>query len=218
MKAIVHDFHERLEWSQALSDEPQWVAYYRRIWPDAVYILRGDGDGQWQRWGVDRRITLPSGRDVFIDEKKRDGTWVDVLLEEWSVWHGDGDRRNKVGWTLDRSKRVDYIAYATPKIGRCLLLPAELLRLAYEANKAQWHELRDEHGRKTYPKDSRNKGYVTRNCPVPWGTLRQAMTQQMNRKYGDEVALPLPSWTPTTQQLTFTYTTETESSHVACGE
>jgi hypothetical protein len=189
---IIHDFNERLEWSQQLSDEPEWIAFYRRLWPNALYIIRADRDSQWQRWGVDRRITLPNGRDILIDEKKRAGDWDDVLLEEWSVYYGDGDRRNKIGWALDESKRIDFVAYAIPKRGLCYLLPFELTRLAYVVNRATWHAESWQ-----YPKDAKNNGYITRNCAVPWQTLKSAITQQILRKYGDTLVLPVPhSTTP----------------------
>lgn len=194
-RVVVHDFVERLEWSQALSDEAAWVAFYRRVWPEAIAIVRADADSRWQRWGVDRWIVLPNGRQLLIDEKKRDTDYADVLLEEWSVFKGEGHPQNKIGWTLDGDKRTDFIAYAIPRRGICYLLPFELLRLAYITHRSDWQ--RDG----WYPKDARNNGYVTRNCAVPWITLRAGIVEQMHRRFGDR--LPLPAARREKVQLTF---------------
>lgn len=190
--STVHDFRECLQYSQDLSDEAAWVDFYRRLWPQAQYILRCDDSGPWQRWGIDRRITL-AGRDVMIDEKKRKGEYSDVLLEEWSVHYGDGDRRNKIGWALDDTKRCDFVAYAIPALKICYLLPFELTRLAYTTHRAEWHRHTDKNGKADwYPKVAQNRGYNTINCAVPWAILKAAIMEQMHRRYGAEAELPLP--------------------------
>lgn len=187
-RVIVHDFAERLEWSQSLSDEAAWVHFYRRIWPDAVAIVRADAHSQWQAWGVDRWIVLPNGRQILVDEKKRATTYDDVLLEEVSQHYGTGHPRNKVGWAMDPNKRVDFIAYALPSRARCYLMPFELLRVTYATNRGLWHR-----EAQWYPKVSMNKGYQTINCAVPWSVLKAAMCEQMHRKYGEELVLPAPT-------------------------
>jgi len=189
---IIHDFRASLNGSKTLVHEAAWVAFYRRLWPQAQYILRCDDDGPWQRWGVDRRVTLP-GRDILIDEKVRDTAWTEILLEEWSVYYGPRDRRNRVGWSLDDTKRCDFVAYAIPKRGCCYLLPFELLRLAYLQHRAEWHRNDGQDGReKWYPLVAPNDGYVTINCAVPWQTLRHALVEQIYRTFGDVADLPEP--------------------------
>jgi hypothetical protein len=195
---IVHDFRQSLEYSNTLSNEAAWVDFYRRLWPQAQYILRCDDAGPWQKWGIDRRVTL-AGRDVMIDEKKRDGTWDDVLLEEWSVYYGPADPRNKIGWSLDDTKRCDFVAYAVPKRRLCYLLPFELLRLAYQTHRAEWHR-----ATAWYPKIAQNATYQTINCAVPWDTLKRALVEQMYRQYGDELILPVPT-VDMSGQLLFSY-------------
>jgi len=176
--APVYDFAQQLEWSKANSDESQWNAFYQRLWPDARYVLTPDRESQ--RAGIDRRIVLPNGRNILVDEKLRStARWSDVLLEEWSVFYGVGNPRNKVGWSLDMNKRVDFVAYAIPLLGLCYLLPFELLRQTYIANKDPWHQVRS-----AYPLDAQNVGYRTRNCAVKWSVLREAMAVQMHRRYG----------------------------------
>jgi hypothetical protein len=200
--AVTHDFHERLEFSATLSDEPSWVEFYRGIWPDMVSATRLDRDSEWQRDGIDRVVFLSNGRQQLIDEKKREATdpqgqpYLDVLLEEWSVFHRDTDPRNRTGWALDRRKRCDFVAYAIPLARRCYLLPFELSRLAFTEHRSDW-------ARTFGTRDARNHGYVTRNIPVPWKTLHAAIVDQMQRSFVTPSALSLPTPFVVKDQLTF---------------
>ncbi len=193
---IIHDFQQRLADSQALSDEPAWVEFYHRVWPRQILAhQRIDKDSVYQRWGVDREIKLVTGQQFSIDEKKRTKDYGDFLAEEWSVWHGDRDERNRIGWTLDRSKRCDYIAYAVVPTGRCYLIPFDLLRRTAEACWAQWAL----HAQ--YPKFAENRGYKTKNCPVPWAQLWRDMQRVSDKDFVGTVALPTPF--AITDQLVF---------------
>lgn len=187
--AIIHDFAERLEWSAELSDEPSWADFYRKLWPDMIACLRIDKDSKWQRWGVDREIVLPN-RHIYIDEKKREKDWGDVLLEEWSVCDYDPRtkkilRGRKVGWALDGEKQCDYVAYAIPSAGKCYMLPFELLRYAFADNLAAWHAIP-----RFNPTPARNDGYWTANVAVPWPALKMALTKAMERQFGCAAELP----------------------------
>lgn len=196
MKGIIHRFDEQLEYSAKLSDEPAWVEFYKRLWPDLHLAIRIDGESQMQRDGIDREIILRNGRRFRVDEKKRKKDYGDLLLEEWSVFRGDGHPGNKIGWALDAEKRCDFIAYAIPPAHKCYFLPFELLRQAFRANRTAWLKARGN------PKDAPNDGYVTRNLAVPWATLKTAMLQQMLRRF-DAMTLDLPSPIRNGQQLEF---------------
>lgn len=183
----VHDFTERLNWSEHLSGEAAWVEFYRRVWPDLLSAVALDKDSKWQRWGIDRVIFLPNGRQETVDEKKRDfrpRPFDDFLLEEWS-----DVGRQKPGWSVDGEKRCNWIAYAIPQLKKCYLLPFELLRITCQVNLEQWRR----HSRPRYPIDVPNKGWVTRNCAVEWPRLFAAMREQMHRRFGaNNLALPTP--------------------------
>lgn len=183
MNSVVHDFAERLSHSMELSDEPAWVEFYRRIWPDMISCVRLDADSKLQRAGVDRAVFLPNRQlPVYVDEKKRDKDWGDFLLEEWSKVE-----TKKVGWSLDKSKVCDFVAYAVP--GKCHLLPFELLRIACTEHLEQW-KLR----KGAYPKDARSTdGKTTRNCAVPWADLWWAIRRVSFRRWGSELRLPVQS-------------------------
>ena len=202
VSAVTHDFHERLEFSAKLSDESSWVDFYRGLWPDMVSATRLDRDSEWQRDGIDRVVFLSNGRQLLIDEKKREATdkkgqpYLDVLLEEWSVFHREADKRNKIGWALDRKKRCDFIAHAIPLAHRCYLLPFELSRLAFTTHRSDW-------ARTFGTRDAKNDGYVTRNVPVPWKTLHAAIVDEMDRSFVKPSALELPAPFVVKDQLTF---------------
>lgn len=188
---VAHNFQERLDWSQSLSDEPAWLDVYRKMWPDMLAAHRIDANSKWQKWGIDRVVYLPNGKQIFIDEKKREfrgKVYDDFLCEIWSVWRGSKHPANKVGWTLDREKHCEYIAYAVPQLGSCRFIPFELLRLTARKFYKEWINLFGE------VPPAQNNGYVTRNVAVPWPYLAKDMETTMRREFGNtELALPTPT-------------------------
>lgn len=215
--SIVHDFMERLAFSQAMgAEEAAWITFYQEAWPTLISIVRIDAQSRYQQWGIDRHVYLPAGKILAIDEKVRDpehardrdgDPYDDVLIEEWSVWHGERDPRNRIGWALDPHKCCDYVAYALPLLQRCYLLPFELLRMACQARLPEWKRLKDKKGRRCYPLDAVNRGYVTRNCAVAWPILQAAIAEQIQRHRGAN-ALILPTPTIRGRQACFDWTTE----------
>lgn len=188
-----HDFAERLAYSQTLSDEGDWEAFYRRIWPDYVMCARVDAHSDWQRAGVDRCIWLPNGRQILVDEKKREKDYGDLLIEEWSVWHSETSTKNKIGWSLDPTKRCDFVAYAIPSAHKCYLLPFELTRLTCAHNLEHWKAIRLKDGRAAYPKAAANNGYKTINVAVEWGEFKRALNEQIMRRFAEgRVDIPIP--------------------------
>lgn len=186
MNSIVHDFAERKAWSNDLGCEKAWVAFYLSIWPEMISCVRIDKDCEWQRHGVDRMVILPNGKTVLVDEKKRDKNkttgkvYDDFALEEYSNLE-----RKTCGWTLDASKRCDYIAYAIIPLGKAYLLPYELLRITCTWNLLAWKERFPRYGL------APNPGYHTRNWFIPWDVLFEAMRFQMRRKFdGNKLELP----------------------------
>jgi hypothetical protein len=175
----VHDFRERLGYSDRPGAQDAWERYFRRVWPDLLQCVVIEGANSWQWDGVDRLLLFPNRKEIAIDCKEREGTFADVLLEEWSVAEYDRDTRRvlsgqKIGWAFDPSKVCDYVAYATPEINRCLLLPFEPLRAACERNREQWKRRAD-----WYPKAARNRTYWTINFAIPWPILRDALAAEM---------------------------------------
>jgi hypothetical protein len=130
-----------------------------------------------------------NGNQLMIDEKKRDKDWGDFLCEIWSVGEivAGMYEGKKVGWTLDENKRCHYVAYAIVPAKTCHLLPFDLLRLTAKVNLQRWMSRKG-----AYPKDAVNKGYLTRNCAVPWDDLWRSIREQSRSEFGSLLELPKP--------------------------
>src|SRR5690606_6534418 len=121
---VVHSFRESLERSNGYVDAPWWGEVYARAFPGFTSMMSVREDGWAQRGGIDRVITLKSGKTLTVDEKVREKSWGDILLERWS-----DERRGTPGW-IQKDLACDYIAYAFAPDRRCYLLPFMQLRRA----------------------------------------------------------------------------------------
>ena len=161
-RAVVHDFRERLRFSERASDEPFWQAVYRKAFPGMVTMSLCPGNTQAQRIGIDRVITLSSGKILRIDEKKREKVYQDILLEYLSV-----DATGAPGW-IEKDLLIDFLAYAFMPTQRVYLFPWEMLRRAWLQFGGKWKE--------EYPHiEAKNNGYSTWSVPVPIRVLRSAV-------------------------------------------
>lgn len=203
MRSVVHSFDNSLRQSQKLNAESDWVAFYKRIWPEAMSLVRIDGDCKMQRNGIDRIIVLPTGKQITVDEKCRSRFYGDIALEVTSNgFFREGEFiERKVGWALDDSKQCDFIAYAIPSADRCFLLPFELTKQAVRHNIDRWIA----RGKPdvTWPIDAQNPGYVTRSVGVAWPLLADAIKEQMHRSFG--AAAKLPSFKVVGDQMEFAW-------------
>jgi len=62
MNQTVHDFNESLAFSQSCADAPWWIDVYRTAFPGLVSAVSVRKDGWAQRGGIDRVLTLKSGK------------------------------------------------------------------------------------------------------------------------------------------------------------
>lgn len=158
-----HDFNERLQWSEAQSDEPFWDAVYRKAFPNMVNHMLGSGDTQSQRMGIDRVILLGNGKTLYIDEKKRGKMYNDILLEFLSV-----DTTGAVGW-IEKDLSIDYLAYAFMPNRRVYLFDWQMLRRAWLTFGEQWKQ-------QCKIIIAKNKNYNTHSVAVPIKELRRAVS------------------------------------------
>lgn len=169
----VHDFNEQLAWSHSQADQPWWAEVYRKAFHNLATMTLVRNNGWAQQGGIDRLLTLTSGRCLTVDEKVRRHDYGDILLERWS----DRDRR-KAGW-VQKDLACDYIAYAFSLTGRCYLLPFPTLRSAWRQFGEQWifnAELELDGFRFV---EAQNRSYVTQCVAVPTSTLLDAMRSVM---------------------------------------
>lgn len=162
----LHDFRSSLAMSEAHSQASWWLDLYRRAFPSMISSASVRQDGWAQRGGIDRVITLASGRVYTVDEKVRAHDWPDILLEQWS----DEDRRAP-GW-VQKPLACDFIAYAFAPSRKCYLLPVVPLQRAWRLSGRRWLV---EYGQRR----AENVGYTSVNVPVPIETLLAAMAAAM---------------------------------------
>ena len=162
----IHDFQESLARSRSYVDAPWWLEVYRSAFPGLQGFVNVREDGWAQRAGIDRVLTLRSGKTINVDEKVRERDWPDILLERWS------DRaRKRPGW-IQQDLACDFIAYAFAPSRTCYLLPFLSLRRAWKIHGRDWIE--------QFPAiEARNNGYVTESVPVPIAVLLPALTDAM---------------------------------------
>lgn len=135
----VHHFSASLERSHAESDSPIWKWIYERAFPDFASMTDHRDNGYWQGQGIDRSITLNSGKQILVDEKVRlprpDGrVFTDILLEYLS-----DENKGKPGWVC-KPLMADYIAYYNKPIKKCYLLPVIQMQQAWILHKDKWEK------------------------------------------------------------------------------
>lgn len=161
-----HDFVECLTRSHEQSEDPIWERVYKNAFHNFGTMYSVKDDGWAQRGGIDRMVTLTSGRTLAIDEKCRFKDYGDILVEVYS-----NEAKKIAGWAC-KDLACDFIAYGVfPQSGnkRCYLIPFIPFRKAVKDNGRDW-------GREYGYKRAQNNGYVTTSIPVPTDVLFQAVT------------------------------------------
>lgn len=175
----VHNFNRSLEMSQQWANAPWWLEVYREAFPDLESHVSVRDDGWAQRGGIDRVLTLASGKTLTVDEKVREKDWPDILLEYWS-----NEERKVKGWVA-KDLACDFIAYAFIPSATCYLLPFYTLRQAWRANCKAWV--------KKYPRIEADNGtYKTVSVGIPIAILLSSLTDAMTIHW----TVPCPATTP----------------------
>jgi hypothetical protein len=159
----VHDFQERLECSHAYADAPWWLSVYRTAFPGLAAAVSVRDDGWAQRAGIDRLLTLNTGRTITVDEKVRERDWNDILLERWS-----NEEWRTPGW-IQKPLACEFIAYAFVPSAKCYLFPTLTLQRAWRLHGREWVETCRE-------VRAQNKSYWSVSVAVPIEQLLAAMS------------------------------------------
>lgn len=170
-----HSFTDSLGESRAWSDAPWWGEVYRNFFHNFESMTCVRNDGWAQRGGIDRVITLSSGKCISVDEKVRSKDYGDILLEYWS------DKGRKVPGWVAKDLACDFIAYAAIPTQRCYLLPFLTLRKAWRANGKRWvntYRVVDAHNVRN------GNRWVTRSVAVPTDVLLKAINNAMLTQWG----------------------------------
>lgn len=170
----IHNFHQSLAVSHQHADAPWWQRVYAAAFPGFGSMLCVRNDGWAQRGGVDRVITLKSGRTVTVDEKVRTKDWGDILLERWS------DKKRRIPGWVQKDLACDYIAYAFIPSQRCYMLPFLQLRKAWTERGREWIARAEEQSDYEYTLvEADNGSYVTESIAVPIPKLMDAISDAM---------------------------------------
>lgn len=162
----INNFHERLDFSVKASHEEFWEAVYRKAFPDMESHMQCLKKCQGQYLGIDRVIQLTSGKTLYIDEKKRETEYDDILLEYIS-----NDRTNSPGW-IEKELLIDYLAYAFMKSKRVYIFPWLILRRV-------WKNFGEEWKLKYTLSPAKNNGYNTISVAVPTKELLNCIKNAM---------------------------------------
>jgi len=178
---VQHDFATSLAKSHAQEGAEWWPRVYREAFPNLVTLASVRQDGWAQRGGIDRVLTLGSGKTLTVDEKVRYKDYNDVALEYWSVWrNGKGVTP---GWVA-KDLACDYIAYAWVPTERCLLLPFQELRRAWKKHAREWVDLGQRASAGFYVARAENDGYQTHSVCVPERVLLDAIRDCLTVRWG----------------------------------
>jgi hypothetical protein len=183
---MLHDFRGELEFSHSCSDLPFWDEFYRKAFPNLAAMVDVRKDGWAQRGGIDRLLTLASGRVVSVDEKVRRKAYPDIALERWS------DRARKTPGWIQKSLACEFIAYAKLPLQLGFLLPTLILQRAWRIHGRDWIELAARGEYRTII--AQNYGYETESIGVPDQVLLDAIAHDAMRVSWGEGS-PIPSAT-----------------------
>ena len=174
---LPHNFSESLAKSHRQADAPWWEKVYREAFPAFAGMVCVRDDGWAQRGGIDRVITLSSGRTVTVDEKVREKDWPDILWEYWS-----DKAKKKRGWCA-KDLACDYIAYAFVPSQTCYLLPTLQVRKAWRMFGKDWCEKANKNQDGFRIVDAPNATYITRCVAVPIDVSLSAITEALTVRW-----------------------------------
>lgn len=179
----VHRFAHSLALSQDSSRRPFWEQVYRDCFPGFLSMTTIEPDGIAQRAGIDRIVTLSTGKHIYIDEKYRNQPHEDICLEVWS-----DVERGVHGW-LQKEVWSDFVAYAIPAFKRCYLLPTLQLQAAWRRRESEWRERADHkfNGFRWIRAENATNGrtWTTESIAVPFELLFTALDCELRVSWTD---------------------------------
>jgi hypothetical protein len=160
-------FRKDLQYSLDASEEDFWSAVYTEMFPNLLHMELCK-DAEKQKQGIDRALYLNNQNVQWVDEKKRDAVYSDILLE-----HTSNVERGTPGW-MEKDLCIDYLAYAFMPICTCYLFPWPMLRRAWLQYKEAWCANYFEVAART--RLANGEFYTTHSVAVPIVVLQNAVT------------------------------------------
>ena len=182
--AEIHDFQERLAFSEGIQPGSELLTAVMSMVPNACTIKRATVSED--KSGTDYWITRSHGLPALSIDMKNRGycpieRWSsdDACIETTSVYRGNGpqwqdDGRQKVGWTIDYSKRTDFVVYTWPNDQGTRFWIVPFVPLCAAA-RAHWREWAASYGERA----AWNDGYRTLSVYPPRSVIAKAMRKFM---------------------------------------
>lgn len=167
----LHDFDKDLNDSHKTRVLVEWEALYRKAFPDFQAMHEHSGFGDHQRAGIDRSITLTSGKQYLVEEKIRFAPYNDILLEY--------ECGSRPGWVC-KQLLADYVAYMVPLRGRAYLLPVAQMQSAWLRNADLWIK---DYALPPVWSHRNGRKWATLNAAVPADTLFRAIGQCFRHEF-----------------------------------
>ena len=166
METKQHNFKESLNWSKSVNNQLPWLDVYKKAFPDYANSHEIESNCQAQHMGIDRVISLKTGKTIYVDEKIRKKYYGDIALEYKHVFNNGSQ---KVGW-IEKDLLIDYLAYAVLPIKKVALFDWQILKRAWLENRESWLN-------KYKIVKAQNNNYVSYSCAIPKNILFNCMTE-----------------------------------------
>lgn len=177
---MVHEFNRSLTKAQSIDNEPWWLDIYAQAFPGFLSLTTITKDGWAQRGGIDRVVTLKSGKCLWIEEKVRDKNYGDIALERWS------DRARKTPGWIQKDLACDFICYVVRPIKKGYMLPFLPLRKAWIKHGPDWCKLAEKGQCDFKIIIAENDGYNTESVGVPAEVLFSALKGAYNFSWDED--------------------------------
>jgi hypothetical protein len=182
----VFDFKEQMAMSHGVIASMDIPALLMDKIPGAIAVR--DANTAEDKQGTDKFVDHVRGVPVSVDVKSRSVDPIDTFksddlaLETWSVMPCQRVPEGKIGWTLDTTKRTDYILWVFEPTKRYCLVPFHPLQVAFALNRQDWC--------KRYTRlPQRNKGYNSEGVFVPRNVVWRAIYEVSNGTASNSNAL-----------------------------
>lgn len=132
-----YSFDNQLAMSTAPSSDGDVATILIEHIPQAVHARPAHNSND--RRGTDWWVEMSNGQHLAIDVKTRAEDYLrkfgqdDIALETWSV-----KELRKAGWTLDQTKRTDYVLFLWLDTGRWALIPFVYLQGVFRKHQGEW--------------------------------------------------------------------------------
>lgn len=151
-----YDFTKQLVMSAGVAATDDVKTILINSIPGALDVRKATGTED--RCGTDWWIDHARGSDISVDTKIRQIDPIqkygkdDLALETWSIVPGSHSRDPKlqaVGWTLDETKRTDYVLWLWTTTKRWALIPFPQLCAIFRKRLDTWYEIYRHHEQTT---------------------------------------------------------------------